>query len=268
MSWWQALILGVLQGLTEFLPVSSSGHLALAQMASNGLGVPFSQPGVVFDAMLHVGTAAAVVWHERELISPAMVKSIDGRRLVLMLIIGTLATGVTAFPIRDLARTAFERPLWVGCFLVLTGFIVLSTRVLKERGHSMADTRWWQALVMGLVQGLAVLPGISRSGATIAAGLGCGLQRSWVARFSFLLGVPAILGATVLEVVSEREALAGHGAGFWLACALGTLAAGLYGYLALRVVIRTVSSEVFHRFAWYCLPLGVVVVALALWGPW
>jgi undecaprenyl-diphosphatase len=119
---------------------------------------------------------------------------------------------------------------------------------------------------MGLVQGLAVFPGVSRSGATIAAGLGCGLQRQWVARFSFLLGVPAILGATTLEVISQREALVGHGAGFWLGCGLGTVAAALCGLLALRVVIRTVSSEIFHRFAWYCLPVGAVVMALGLWS--
>ncbi len=259
MTWWQALILGVLQGLTEFLPVSSSGHLALAQMAFDRLGTPFSQPGVVFDAMLHVGTAAAIVWSERRQLHRWLTEK-EGRRLLFLLVLGTLATATVAFPLRDTAKAAFENVTVVGVCLLITGLIVLSTRFLGGGTSTESTTSWKQAIGVGLVQGLAVFPGISRSGATIAAGLGTGLSREWAARFSFVLSVPAIAGVTLVELIGERQALAAGGAEFWLYALVGGAAAAATGYLALRLVIRTVSSRLFDRFAWYCLPLGLLVL--------
>jgi undecaprenyl-diphosphatase len=253
------VLLGLLQGVTEFLPVSSSGHLALAQMVVPG----FHQPGVVFDAMLHVGTATAVVWFERAelvrwLTTPA------GWRLAGLLVVGTLATAVVALPLEDIAEAAFVRPVWVGIALLVTGLVVAGTQWLGRGGRGESGTRWRDALVIGLAQGLTIFPGLSRSGTTILAGLGSGLDRRWAARFSFLLSVPAILAATTLQIVSERQALAVLGVDFWIACVVGAMVAGISGYVCLRVVLRTLSSEVFHRFAWYCLPLGAVVVAIGL----
>ena len=259
MTWWQALALGVLQGVTEFLPVSSSGHLALAQMGFNRLGVPFDQPGVVFDAVLHLGTAAAVVWAERRQLR-RWLGSGDGPRLALLLIAGTLATAAVAFPLRASATAAFENVALVGACLVVTGVVVLATRVLGGGRGAEETTSWRQACAVGLIQGLAVFPGISRSGATITAGLGVGLDREWAARFSFLLSVPAIAGATLAELISERQALVGGGQGFWIGALIGCIAAGLSGYLALRLVIRTVTSRHFHLFAWYTIPVGLVVL--------
>lgn len=252
-----AVLLGVLQGLTEFLPVSSSGHLALAQILIPG----FSQPGVVFDAMLHVGTAAAVIWYERGEIrrwatTPA------GRRLIGLLVLGTVATAVIAFPIKAAAEAAFVRPLWVGVALLLTGCVVGLTRWLPGGPRDESGTTWRQAVLIGLAQGLAVFPGLSRSGMTIVTALGAGLDRRWAPRFSFLLGVPAIAGVTVLEVFDERQALAAAGLWYWLACLAGAAAAGISGYVALKIVVRTLSSRVFHRFAWYCLPVGALVVLM------
>lgn len=260
MTLWQAVLLGVLQGVTEFLPVSSSGHLALAQLLMPG----FSQPGVVFDAMLHVGTTTAVLWYERRRLvewasSPA------GRRLLAMMVFGTAATAVVAFPLRRLATTAFESPLAVGAALVVTGCVVAGTRRLGGGACSEVDTSWRQTLLVGLAQGLAVFPGLSRSGVTIAAGLATGFERAWSARFSFLLAVPAVLAASLVEVVEASRSSQGLPASLVVAGALGSLSAGLTGYLALRIVIRTVSSAVFHRFAWYALVLGVAVLAWGLW---
>jgi len=257
MSFGSALLLGLLQGLTEFLPVSSSGHLALAQMLVPG----FHQPGVLFDAMLHVGTASAVVWFERRQILD-WIGSQVGRRMAVLLIVGTAATAVVGLLLRDVAEAAFVKPMWVGVFLLVTGLVVGATRFLAGGERDETDTTWKQATVVGLLQGAAVFPGLSRSGATIAAGLGVGLQRSWAARFSFLLGVPAIAGVTAVELVSQRQALAGHSIDFFIACAIGMVAAGVSGYVALKIVLRTVSSQVFHRFAWYCVPLGLVVIAI------
>jgi len=260
MSLGVAVLLGVLQGLTEFLPVSSSGHLALAQMVIPG----FSQPGVVFDAMLHVGTAGAVIWYERREIRRWMT-SPSGRRLLGLLILGTLATAVVAFPIKSVAEAAFLRPVWVGFALVVTGLVVALTKWMPGGPRDETGTTWRQAVLIGLVQGIAVFPGLSRSGLTISSALGAGLDRSWAARFSFLLGVPAIAGVAVLEVLDERHALAAAGWWYWMACLVGAIAAGFAGYFALTIVVKTLSSRVFHRFAWYCVPIGLLVVALT-WG--
>ena len=252
-----ALLLGILQGFTEFLPVSSSGHLALAQMLIPG----FDQPGVLFDAMLHVGTAAAVVWFERRQILE-WAGSATGRRVLLLLVVGTLATAAVGFALRGVATRAFERPLWVAAFLVLTGCVVASTRWLGSGDRGVERTTWREAAVIGLLQGLAVFPGLSRSGTTIAAGLGAGLERSWAARFSFLLGVPAIAGVTLVELLSHRHELATTSGGFVIACVVGAAAAAVTGYIALGIVLKTVSSRVFHRFAWYCIPVGLVVLVI------
>ncbi len=261
MTLWQAALLGVLQGLTEFLPVSSSGHLALAQMLIPG----FEQPGVVFDATLHVGTAGAVVWFERRRILIWLGSSL-GRRLLGLLALGTIATVVVAFPLRRVAVAAFSQPLWVGVGLLLTGLVVAITRFLPGGSGDESTMTWRQALAIGLAQGLAVFPGLSRSGVTIAASLGTGLDRGWAARFSFLLSVPIIAAVTVGQVFESRAELVIAGNGFLFACIVGALAAGITGYFALQLVIKTVSSRIFHRFAWYCIPLGLLVLVLTLVG--
>jgi undecaprenyl-diphosphatase len=261
MTLWQAALLGVLQGLTEFLPVSSSGHLALAQMLIPG----FEQPGVVFDAMLHAGTAGAVVWFERRTIQ-GWFSSSEGRRLLALLMLGTLATVVVAFPLRRIAVAAFSLPVWVGCGLLITGIVVAGTRLLPGGACGEKATAWRHALAAGLAQGLAVFPGLSRSGVTIAASLGAGLDRSWAARFSFLLSVPVIVVVTVGQIVERQAEVMIAGNGFLLACLVGAAAAGLTGFFALQLVIATVSSRIFHRFAWYCIPLGLIVLVLARGG--
>lgn len=259
MMMWQAVLLGILQGVTEFLPISSSGHLALAQM----MMPHFEQPGVVFDAMLHVGTATAVVFFERRQIA-AWVSTPSGRWLLGLLILGTGATAVVAFPLRHMAEGAFERPLLVGLALVVTGIVVGCTKFLPGGEIGERETTWRQVALVGLAQGLAIFPGLSRSGTTIAASLGCGLNRSWAARFSFLLSVPVIGAATGAQVFGARDELMSIEGTFWLACLVGSLAAAIAGYGALRLVVKSVSSEVFHRFAWYCVPIGCLVILFSV----
>ncbi len=261
MGVWQAAMLGLIQGLTEFLPVSSSGHLALAQMLIPG----FRQPGVVFDAMLHVGTALAILVFERRALVELVVTR-AGRRLAVLLAGGTIATAVVAFPLRRVAEDAFTSALWVGIGLLVTTVVVWSARAERDGRMDEHGMGWRETLVIGLVQGLTVFPGVSRSGSTIAAGLAIGLDRRWAARFSFLLSVPAVLGAAAASVVLERGALAGVEPGFWLAALTGAVIAAVSGYVALGLVIRTVTSHSFHRFAWYTLPLGLLVLALHAGG--
>lgn len=251
-------MLGVLQGLTEFLPVSSSGHLALAQMFIPG----FSQPGVVFDAMLHVGTAAAVVWFERNHIL-SWIGTRGGRRLLVLIVLGTVATAIVALPLRHLAIDAFVRPVLVGVALLFTGGVVASTARFSGGSSDEETMTWRQVIAVGLAQGLAVFPGLSRSGMTIAAGLASGLERTWCARFSFLLAVPAVVMVAVFELVGVLRTPYHPPNGFGLACLIGATTAAITGLLALKLVITTLSSRVFHRFSWYCIPLGLVVV---MWG--
>ena len=260
MTLWQAVLLGILQGLTEFLPVSSSGHLALAQMLIPG----FEQPGVVFDATLHAGTALAVVFFERKTIV-GLFASPDGRRLLSLLLLGTLATLVVAFPLRRIAIAAFSLPVWVGFGLLTTGAVVAVAGLLPGGSSDDKTTTWRQAVVAGVAQGLAVFPGLLRSGMTIVASLGAGLDRRWAARFSFLLSVPVIAVATAAQIFETRADVLVAGSGFLAACMVGAVAAGVTGYFALQLVIKTVSSHVFYRFAWYCIPLGLLVLILT-WG--
>lgn len=258
---WYAVLLGLLQGLTEFLPVSSSGHLALAQATIPG----FEQPGVVFDATLHLGTAAAVVWFERRQLA-RWLGGVEGRRVLGALVVGTLATALLAFPLRRVATEAFVRVGWIGAALLVTGAVVLGSRRLAGGGADARSMRWLQAAAVGLVQGAAVFPGISRSAVTITTGLLVGLERRWAARFSFLLSVPAVLGASAIELASAVPAGSGLDGAFWWRCAVGSLVAAVTGLVALRIVLGTISSHVFHRFGWYCLPLGGLALAWSLWA--
>lgn len=258
MTWWSAALLGVLQGLTEFLPVSSSGHLALAQMLIPG----FRQPGVVFDAMLHVGTAAAVVWYERHDIVEWLGNR-NGRRLLGLVAAGTVATAAVALPLRHIAIEAFVRPLWVGVALLVTGGVVATTAWLPGGSSDENRMTWRQAITVGLMQGLAIFPGLSRSGVTIAAGLAGGMERRWSARFSFLLAVPAVILVAIFELVGLWRLPMSSPNGFGFSCLIGATAAAVTGFFALKLVIKTVSSRIFYRFAWYCIPLGLLVV---VWG--
>ena len=162
MTLWQGVLLGILQGVTEFLPVSSSGHLALAQMMIPG----FEQPGVVFDTLLHTGTAFAVVWYERHQISEWLQRA-SGRRLLGLLFVGTAATAIVALPLRKVAVQAFERPLWVGIALIVTGLIVAATKFLPGGSVGESGTTWRQSVLVGLAQGIAIFPGLSRSGNSV-----------------------------------------------------------------------------------------------------
>jgi len=259
---WQAILLGLIQGLTEFLPVSSRGHLALAQALMPG----FSQPGLVFDVALHLGTAAAILALE----FPRLVEAVRERWAVKLggqLILAMLATAAIALPLRHWAEEAVRYPL-----LVAAGFVVTAILLLAVRGRDGTvegpAMRWGAAGAVGLAQGLVVLlPGMSRSGTTIAAGLASRLSRRWAADFSFLLSIPAILSAAVVEGWTHRAELA-------VASSLvgplvaGTVTAAVTGFAALVLVRRAVQGGRLHLFAYYLLPMAGLVVALHLAGVW
>lgn len=257
----QATLLGLLQGLTEFLPVSSSGHLALAQRLLPG----FSQPGLVFDVAVHLGTAVSVLVLEIERIVRA-VREGYAPRLLGQIVVASAATAAVAVPLMGVAESAFGKPVLIGCGLALSGMLLL----LLGRGAGGCDaasTPWQSAVFVGVVQGVAVMPGLSRSGSTIVAGVAAGLERRWAADFSFLLSLPAVLGAALLEGWLHRETIAAS-PGLLKACAVGFVAAAASGCGAIVMVRRLLRGGLLRAFAYYLLPVSALVIVLSVIGWW
>lgn len=260
MSFWQAILLGILQGLTEFLPISSSGHLALGQQFLDLGEVP-----IVFDLTLHAGTLLSVlIYFRRQLFE--MLRSLwtpamrDERRLIWLLFLGTLPIVVAGFTLKDPLEQVKHHPAAVSALLCVTGVMLLLPQWLArptESGHSVRS-----ALVMGVGQAFALLPGISRSGSTITAGLLAGVRPGLAAEFSFLLAVPAITGAIVLKA-DDLGNIPTSDLGPYLA---GAFAAFLTGLFAVYAVLSLIRRGKFRYFGFYCLAIGTagLVYFLAL----
>lgn len=269
-----ALLLGLVQGLTEFLPVSSSGHLVVGSHL-----LRFTAPSLLFDVVLHVGTLLPVLWLYRVdlwgmlrglggVAAPARAWREDrGFRLGACVVIGTLPTALMGALLEDLFERLFSSPVVVGVTFLVTGAILMTSRLARqpaatdEPADSHLGLTPLRALLVGVAQGLAITPGISRSGTTITCGLLLGIERTMAARLSFLLSIPAILGAVVLQL--RKLEPAGGSALLWIYAA-GALAAALSGYLALRWLVRLVRRGSFHRFAYYLWPLGLAVLVVTL----
>ncbi len=255
------VLLGLLQGLTEFLPISSSGHLALAEQL---FGI--HKPGIVFDIFVHFGTLLSVLWVFRERIfrlvrAPA--RGGEDLRVLGMLIVGSLPTGALGVALNSVAEAAFARSWAVGLGLLLTaGVLFFVERLSRPKAKSLEQLSWREALWVGLAQGIAVLPGISRSGSTIAMGLFCGLRRTDAAEFSFLLFIPAITGATLLKLGEAVADPSAHSA-LWGSYLAGTAVAFLSGVIAIRFLMRFLRERRLTPFALYC---GITGLLAVLWG--
>ncbi len=262
MTVWDAVVLGVVQGVTEFLPVSSRGHLALVQALMPG----FSQPGLVFDVALHLGTVLAIVGLEwRRIIE--VVRRRYAVRLGLQLALAMAATSAIALPLRHWAEDAVRYPLLVAAGFAVTAVLLIAVRNRAGRIEGPATT-WGAAAAVGLAQGLVVLlPGMSRSGTTICAGLATDLEREWAADFSFLLSIPTILAAAVVEGWAHRAELA-QARALAVPAAAGTLTAAVVGFASLVLVRSLVKRGRLHLFAWYLLPLAAATALLSALGVW
>lgn len=277
MTWATALLLAILQGLTEFFPVSSSGHLALVQSyLERQSGRPMTE-ALAFDILLHLGTLLAVLFYFRadlgrlaSSLFPAPAGGTDApgrrssRRELAFLAISLLPTAIIGLALRNLAERLLQLPVVVAAFVGVTGLILLTTRLnAAGRGENGARLTWGRALAMGVAQGIAVMPGLSRSGLTIAAALATGLSPMAAFRLSFLMSIPAIAGAALVELAGNRAALETLG---WPAvCA--ALIAGLVALAALRLLSRTLLQGRFHLFAWYCFAVaGTGMLLFTLWG--
>ncbi|QQS38771.1 undecaprenyl-diphosphate phosphatase [Candidatus Woesebacteria bacterium] len=242
-------LLGILQGFTEFFPVSSSGHLVIAQQIVPG----FSQPGVLFDVFLHAGTLLAVIiYFYKDILKLTF-------RDYFFLGCATLPATVVGFLFSDSIELLFDNAKLVGLMLMITAFLnYLTDKNIKKRSIGFADVKnpMKTSFVIGLFQAIAITPGISRSGSTIFAGTKYGLKAQEAAKFSFLLSIPAIIGANILQFVkygnvSEINVIT-YSAGF--------LAAVISGYIAIAWVIKLLDTNKFRYFSYYCLFVGVLVV--------
>ncbi len=248
------IALGVLQGLTEFLPVSSSGHLVLAQSLIPG----FVQPGVLFDVLLHGGTLLSILVYFRRDIAGLFRCLWPGgdpasRRLLGFLLVGTVPTAAIGLLFQEPLRALFHEPRAAAAMLLVTGALLWLSEALARPRDGLAQLGMPRAAAIGVVQGFAIVPGISRSGSTIAAATLLGIRGEDAARFSFLLSIPAVLGAVVLEVGGAL----GEEAVPVLPYAAGVLAAFLSGLWAIRFLMMVLRRGRFRWFAAYCWALGL-----------
>ncbi|MDO4523103.1 MAG: undecaprenyl-diphosphate phosphatase [Eubacteriales bacterium] len=281
----QSIFLGIVQGITEFLPVSSSGHLAIIQ---NLLGIN-TDGGLLFDILLHLGTLVAVclVFHKdlaRMLVETiAMIGDLIGnlqvrihnhkeqdarrykkiihnnyRKFVLMVLISTIPTGIIGVAASELVELANTTLITPGICLILTAMLLLIADVVENGRKVPKDISYSNAFFIGIAQGLSILPGLSRSGTTIAACLISGFDRRFAVRYSFIMSIPAVLGAVILEIHKAAGAnLALGQIGIYL---VGAVFAGLTGYFCIRKMLVIVRKKKFKGFAVYCLIAGIVAI--------
>ncbi len=263
MELWEAIVLGVIQGLTEFLPLSSSGHLALAK---NLLGL--ATENLRFEIIVHVGTLVAVVFVFRFRLLKMLRAVFRGRisyrrgrwrftdenlRLLLILALAAIPAGLAGVFFYGPVTAVFNRPALVAALLIATGCILFSTRYHLPSGR---DFTWRRGAAVGLAQVLALLPGISRSGITISAGHHAGVIQRRAAEFSFLLSIPVIAGAALLDLkdIIREGGLARAEA---VPLAAGGLAAAVTGFFAIKLLLRVAARGRLHIFAYYCWAVGL-----------
>ena len=273
MTYFTAFLLGLIQGVAEFLPISSSGHLAIAQ---NLLGM--SQAGSVpefFDVLLHLGTLVAVFaayWHE---ICDMVVEFFRGigdlvhrttptpvppaRRLILLIVVGTLPL-FAVLPIRKAVQGLGDNMFFVGGALIFTGLLLFVCDGVRKGRKTERSATWLDALLVGVGQALATLPGVSRSGMTITAGCFVGYERQFAVRFSFLLSIPAILGANILSI--GDAAAAGINTAEVPMYLVGVVTAAVVGYACIRLLKYVAEKGRFGAFAYYCWAVGVLTLVL------
>lgn len=286
----EAILMGIIQGLTEFLPVSSSGHLAIG----NALFNLETEGGVLFEVVLHLGTLVAIFiafWSEIwvliksglrilknfwDFISHHLVKQTnkdktppkiiedEHQRFVMLIIVATIPTVIVALVLEKLILHAFTSLVFPAVGLLITATLLLLTTKMRSGTLTETDVSFKKAMFVGLVQGFATFPGISRAGSTIVAGLFTGMSKDFIVKFSFIMSIPAILGATLLQLLRFEstqpinEIIINYGAGM--------IAAALVGYICIKVLLDIVRKGKIHYFAYYCYTVGILLLFITLGG--
>lgn len=266
----RAAVIGAIQGLTEFLPISSSGHLTVVQ---RWIGLdPVSGHMLLLDVLVHLATLVAVGCvfavparrFTRRLVRETS-GSWTGRRYAWRLVghgaLATLVTGTIGLMFQDSFESAFDRPTLIGACFIVTGALLAATAPTRRRALGWKEFRWWQAALVGLAQAVAIFPGISRSGATIAVALFFGLRRRWAAEFSFLIAVPAIIGGAAIKLKDTLQLPPAHLADIpWGPILVATLVSAAVGVVALSMLLNIVRRAKLHLFAWYCWLVGALIL--------
>ncbi len=266
-----SVILGFVQGLTEFLPISSSGHLvifsALYKFFTNQeLGVATSEE-IFLDIILHLGTLIAVLFYFRKdvldiakgLFNSLKTKDFTSKesKTGMFLILGTFFTLLMAYPLKDFCETLVSSPMIVCCMLLATGTIILVSEIVGTKLEKKDIITWKHAIMIGIAQGLAIFPGISRSGMTISTGLFCGLTRVESARFSFLLSILIIAGASIFYPILEIDFSILKGFN-WISILGGFVVAIISGYLCIKYFMQFLNKYSMKVFAYYCFLVGIL----------
>jgi len=266
----QALFSGIIQGLTEFLPVSSSGHLVLLQHLFG-----LKEQALFFDISLHMGTLAAVVFFFRKEVGSIITAVFRGLallvrgktamaqlyadmdiRMAVLIVAGCVPTAIIGLVFNNLAERIFSSLFLVGIMLILTGGFLWSTRWIKKTGDGIERFSIKNAVWIGIIQGLAILPGISRSGSTITAALFLGINRETAARYSFLLSIPAIVGAEILSLMNLPPEMTVS----LKATLTGTATACIVGYVSLKMLVYIVGRGRLYIFSPYCWLVGAIIL--------
>ncbi len=250
------IFLGILQGITEWFPVSSSGHLVIAQSL---MGI---SPSLSTSIFLHTGTLLSVIVFFRAQLLDMFKElirmdfgSVYGR-LIPLILVGTLPVSVVGIVLYNMVSTAFSSMFFVGVSMVITGVILFAT---KYTSADDIDIDGSDAIIVGLAQALSIFPGISRSGFTISTSLFRGIEKERAFEFSFLLAIPALLGASLIELYKNFDALL-----FSPEILVGSFVSFVVGYLSLKMLENVLYNRKFHMFAYYCIPVGILVLVNSL----
>lgn len=275
MSFFDAILLGIIQGLAEFLPISSSGHLSVFQ---NFFGMAQdAADNLFFDVLLHLGTLAAVFvayWGEIKAIVLEGLTMVGlrklprgqkpdrlSRRMILFIIAATLPL-LVVLPVKDVVDGLYSNTIFIGCAFLVTGTLLFLSDRMTRGNKDLKSATIIDALLVGCAQAVAVVPGLSRSGSTIAAGLSRGFSREFAVKFSFLLSIPAVLGANLLSLIDAAQA--GIDWSLMPMYAAGIITAAVSGYLAIRLLKFITQRGSFGAFCYYCWGAGLVTLILSL----
>jgi undecaprenyl-diphosphatase len=262
----QAFVLGLIQGLTEFLPISSSGHLVLVPWFSN-----WTDPGLGFSVALHWGTLVAVLFYFRNdvwLIIKGFVHSLFKstrdlennvyQKLSWLIILASIPAAIIGKLLEDYAESTFRNPILIAVTLSVFGLVLLLADVFGEKVKNLSHIKWLDALIVGFSQALALIPGVSRSGATMTAGLFLGFKRADAARFSFLMSIPVIFGAGLAHITHFNDGVTTG------QLVVGFLAAAVSGFLSIKYLLSFLANRSFKVFVWYRFGLTAVIIAVYL----
>ena len=248
-----AIFWGIIQGLTEFLPISSSGHLVLIPALVGQEG-----PDLATSAMLHLGTLVAVLVYYRSDIARLARFDRPARKVITLIVIGSIPAAVLGLAFEDRIEDLIADPQVVAIMLIVTGIVLLLTALLRLGDRTMKDLNVPDSVVIGIAQATALIPGISRSGMTISAGLTRGVERTEAARFAFLLGIPVIAGAGLLQIVDVIAAGESIPAEVWV----GMAAAAISGYAAIAILLKALTRVGLTPFGIYCVAFGAISFVL------